>query len=818
MPITITTNQFKFKDPNTGQYRAISAVADESLEERLEAIESAGNTAVSAVTTAQATAVSAIDSKKAEAVASVADAAEVQDMVAEVFDVTKNYSTGDYVIYETSGVSKLYRFTADHAAGAWSGTDAVEVALAGEVGELKSAIIQPSTLTWEQGAYAWASGNSQTSDSRIRSPKISKSGLIKAECADGFTFAIFAWNGDIFVGDLKTDGTFAPGATGTPTVAWVSKYSFENAPNYTFAFVMQKTSGDAVPADGANFLLEYNRIDVIEQETDEKIDDLSDDVDGIQSDVSNLSNKIDLTQEQLADGAAKITTPKKWLNGHLSVAEGEPVSSLSAIYTPDYYLLSSGIQMAFTGLESESITKVGATEPSTVTMRSYAYFYNAAKQFISPRVSTFIVPEGALYVRFTYAFTNSSCTIAEYPGGLNAFAGKWSVSCSTENERDMSFLKSAASTVLSGDVCPHPAGDAQTGDTTINGVAFTKLADDSYHITGTSTGESSSDFRLYRSFNTMPSGIIPGKTYYADYYCDLFGCNLEIVAYASGSGGTTIFQDRIPGTFTVPSNTVGMIIKYHVGVGVTIDSTVCPRIFDVESTQYAMWHKAKRTRPMLSIIYDDGFLDFKTYIMPVITAKNVPIATAVMPEVVGTYNYVMTWDDIQYCYNNGAEVLTHFGAYPEADWNSFGTQAVSRRYQMCRNQIMAHGMYTPNVLVFSGSSSRYNVSRKAAMRIFDAGFNASSGGINFYGKFDPYFINRYGADNETLDQLKAWIDELVAANDGWMVWTRHNGSNFEYGVDAAYAAQVLSDAIDYALSKGVQIVTVERGLNEYLDM
>lgn len=57
--------------------------------------------------------------------------------IAPVFDTTKAYNVGDYVIY-TDG--KLYRFTADHAAGAWVGTDVMAVAIGQDVSELKSAI------------------------------------------------------------------------------------------------------------------------------------------------------------------------------------------------------------------------------------------------------------------------------------------------------------------------------------------------------------------------------------------------------------------------------------------------------------------------------------------------------------------------------------------------------------------------------------------------------------------------------------------------------------------------------------------------------
>jgi hypothetical protein len=176
----------------------------------------------------------------------------------------------------------------------------------------------------------------------------------------------------------------------------------------------------------------------------------------------------------------------------------------------------------------------------------------------------------------------------------------------------------------------------------------------------------------------------------------------------------------------------------------------------------------------------------------------------------------MDWDTIKACYENGAEVLTHFTAFNEETWNSFGTQQISARYYKSINAIRSHGIFTPNALVFSGGSSRYPVSRAAAHRVFAAGFNATNGGINYYGEFDPWFINRCGSDNQTLETLKGWIDDLVSAKTGWMVWTRHNSN--ATSEDPATAAQMLSDAIDYALSLGVQIVTVERGLAEYLDI
>lgn len=63
---------------------------------------------------------------------------EVQHMIAGNFDTTTNFVTGDVVVYD----DKLYRFTADHNAGAWIGSDAEEV----QVVDLLTDV-EPSALT-----------------------------------------------------------------------------------------------------------------------------------------------------------------------------------------------------------------------------------------------------------------------------------------------------------------------------------------------------------------------------------------------------------------------------------------------------------------------------------------------------------------------------------------------------------------------------------------------------------------------------------------------------------------------------------------------
>ena len=56
-------------------------------------------------------------------------------LISETFATNKAYSKGDYVIYQNA----LYRFTANHSAGAWTGTDVTQVVLADEVTDVNAA-------------------------------------------------------------------------------------------------------------------------------------------------------------------------------------------------------------------------------------------------------------------------------------------------------------------------------------------------------------------------------------------------------------------------------------------------------------------------------------------------------------------------------------------------------------------------------------------------------------------------------------------------------------------------------------------------------
>lgn len=347
---------------------------------------------------------------------------------------------------------------------------------------------------------------------------------------------------------------------------------------------------------------------------------------------------------------------------------------------------------------------------------------------------------------------------------------------------------------------------------TYQGVTYVTRDDGTCYISGTAT--SSSYHRILDSRASLPNGFEKGKKYLMDYYAIPIYARIQVRVVDSKGTWTDLIDNNFGGVFEIPQSAVGLQVRYYFGSTFKGHCFVKPRIFKEGSYYYNKLVNVKKPMPMLSIIYDDGHNEFYSHILPLIESKNVPIATAIIPDNVGVQSDKMTWDKITECYLKGAEIITHCDVKDQAGWDELGVYGVARHYHCLKNTLNNKGFNVPNVLIFAGSSANYQTCREAAFKIFNAGFNASTGGINYCGILDKYNLNRYGTDNKNLSTLKGWIDDLFDAGTGWMVWTRHNSNATSETPETAL--QILSDAIDYAIEKGIQIVTVERGVNEYL--
>lgn len=369
-------------------------------------------------------------------------------------------------------------------------------------------------------------------------------------------------------------------------------------------------------------------------------------------------------------------------------------------------------------------------------------------------------------------------------------------------------------TLLSKDIFPKT-----TRNVTAYGINYRVSEDGTLLATG--TVEDASYYNINNADAGFPDHFYPGKTYYVDYYSYHQWIRIQVRWKSADGTFTYLINNNFGGYFTIPEEAVGLQIRWYLGSSVhnLEDYPLKAKIYSAESSEFARFREERANyRPMLTIIYDDSHPEFHEYILPIIKSKNVPIGTAVTSQSVNeNRSDKMTWEQIQDCFLNGAEVLDHtYGHIDPATRETMSVEELEREYLMGRHLLQLKGFNPPCALIFNGYTARLENCRRAASRVYKAGFNASSGGINFHSQFDPYNINRYGTDGQSLDALKSLIDNLVTAGTGWMVWTRHNSNASTE--DPTEAANILASAIDYAIEQGIDIVTVERGLYEYLEI
>lgn len=159
-----------------------------------------------------------IAAMEAATAAANAAAAAVPDMIAPTFSTSTAYAAGDYVYYDGA----LYRFTAAHAAGAWTGSDAVSVQLAPEVADVKSAVSEINNIisteieiTWIQGAYNRQNGNYGNNNRDACSDGFLPDGIQTLAVPSEYGSRLFAWDTTTgqYVGAQMQDGTFATSGT-----------------------------------------------------------------------------------------------------------------------------------------------------------------------------------------------------------------------------------------------------------------------------------------------------------------------------------------------------------------------------------------------------------------------------------------------------------------------------------------------------------------------------------------------------------------------------------------------------------------------------
>ena len=226
--------------------------------------------------------------------------------------------------------------------------------------------------------------------------------------------------------------------------------------------------------------------------------------------------------------------------------------------------------------------------------------------------------------------------------------------------------------------------------------------------------------------------------------------------------------------------------------------------------------KIENNPPMLSIMDDDGNIKFYTDLYPILADRKVPACSAVVVSQIEVNANRMTWAQIEEMYENGIEIISHTYSH-WADTNEYPNNVLTNDYQKSINIIHRHGIDTHDLGVLPQSSGITKRFRDAGKQVYKGIF--VNGEATNYKGFDPYSIRRYKVGNNTtthieLNALKALIDTLTS---GWMILSLHTstGDGWVDGTGEGSSAYIIGQAIDYALSKGIPIVTCECGFKTY---
>jgi peptidoglycan/xylan/chitin deacetylase (PgdA/CDA1 family) len=139
---------------------------------------------------------------------------------------------------------------------------------------------------------------------------------------------------------------------------------------------------------------------------------------------------------------------------------------------------------------------------------------------------------------------------------------------------------------------------------------------------------------------------------------------------------------------------------------------------------------------------------------------------------------------------------------------------LAKYYNIAKNYMIQNGLPDGNMLVYNNSTGMDILSHSAAKRVFKCAFSLGSK-TNFRGSIDRNDIIRYGTDASLGERYKYLVDSVLSTG-GWMIWYLHTTEQ-AWRTDKDAVMANLGEGIDYAHSKGLQIVTASRGYSAYID-
>ena len=335
---------------------------------------------------------------------------------------------------------------------------------------------------------------------------------------------------------------------------------------------------------------------------------------------------------------------------------------------------------------------------------------------------------------------------------------------------------------------------------------------DGYFINGKAT--QTFTYNVYSDPYHFPTSLSSGSNYYFSVEKIVPGLSFNILYFDKGHF-TYAYDAYGSGIFSIPKQATGLCVRMVFTQGYSYKNVIARfGIYNEFSFKRLIdFLTVVPPRPMLSIVDDDGNKKFHQYLLPLVQEKEIPISSAVITGWVGQGNS-MSWDQISDCFINGVEILSHSHShFSSEELDSMSVNQIQYDYQKSKNMLSSHG-YACETLVFPFSSAFNEKCVKAAKNVFSYGFRAGTNKTNYCGKIDSYGFDRYNiSEATTVKNMTDMVDKMISENTGYVVWMIHTSSNGFSGENA----QRLSQAIDYCLSKEIDIVTTSTGIKVYMN-
>jgi len=376
----------------------------------------------------------------------------------------------------------------------------------------------------------------------------------------------------------------------------------------------------------------------------------------------------------------------------------------------------------------------------------------------------------------------------------------------TENKRDIKFENTIEqlSRYNSFDIIKNYRYENETR----NGVTYICNTDGTFTVSGTATSDSF--HRIVMAQNELPNWLEAGRSYYVKFSSG--NVSLKIYEEINGTLSGSAISMQKDTVYKASESITGIQLRLFVSSGVTVNETISVSMLT------GMPNELVDNPPMLTIIDDDANVKYYTQLLPLIERKGVPIVCALpagktYDDGVETH---MSWEQIEDAYKRGAEFLNHsYSHWTYTKANTHTEQELWMDYAKAKNIIHSHGISGGDMLVYGGLSGTLTKAKQAATHMSKCAFHSHGDEINYRQTLDRWFIKRYGIEDAPysydISALKTLIDNC-AQRGGWMIWMIHTSD----GEWKESIVDVLSEAIDYALAKGVAVVGAECGYIHYV--